>query len=126
MRQFEFRRTWRGRDIIARVLVLDEGVHVSLYGGDKAHIGAVGSIDPDGNRTVTQFPGHKEGVVCERWLDALAAADVKPAVVEAGVHYDRLDREGISEVLSVLEELLGDLLRMLNEALVGKVNMKTI
>ena len=114
MRQFELRRSWRGRDITAHVLVLDEGVHVSLYGGDRAHIGAVGIIDPDGNRTVTQFPGHKEGVVCERWLDALAAADVKPAVVEAGVHYDGLDRAGIGEVLGVLEELLQRCLERLN------------
>ena len=89
-------------------------VFASLYGGDRTHIGAVGVIDPDGNRTITQFPGHREGVVCERWLDALAAANVKPAVVEAGVHYDGLDKEGISEVLGVLEELLRDLLRMLD------------
>lgn len=119
MRQFELRRSWRGKDIIAHVLVLDEGVHVSLYGGDKTHIGAVGIIDPDGNRAVTQFSGHREGLVCERWLDALAAANVKPAVVEAGIHYDGLDREGISEVLGVLEELLGDLLRMLNHGRCG-------
>ncbi len=113
MRQFELRRAWRGKDIIAQVLALDEGVHVSLYGGDRAHIGAVGIIDPDGNRTVTQFPGHREGVVCERWLDALAAANAKSAVVEAGIHYDGLDREGINEVLGVLEELLRELMRTL-------------
>ena len=71
-----------------------------------------GSSVRTGDRTVTQFPGHREGVVCERWLDALAAADVKPAVVEAGVHYDGLDREGISEVLGMLEELLREVMRM--------------
>lgn len=106
MRQFELRRSWRGKDITTQVLVLDEGAHISLYGGDRAHIGAVGVIDPDGNRTVTQFPGHREGVVCERWLDALAAANVKPAVVEAGVHYDGLTLEGIQRVMAISYELL--------------------
>ena len=110
MRQFELHRTYRGKEITAQLFQFDRGIHISLYGGDLPHIGAVGIIDPDGNRTVTQFPGHQEGVVCERWLDALAAADVKPAVVEAGIHYDGLDREGIRRVLDVLEELLEELL----------------
>lgn len=114
MKQFEVRHSWRGKDITAQVLILDEGIHISLYGGDKSHIGAVGIIDPDGNRTVTQFPGHKEGMVCERWLDTLATADIKPAVVEAGIHYDGLDKAGIGKVLGELEGLLNEFLKLMS------------
>ena len=105
MRQFELRRSWRGKDIIAHVLVLDEGVHVSLYGGDRVHIGAVGIIDPDGNRTITQFPGHKEGMVCEQWMDAFVSTKIAPIIVEAGIHYDHLSMIEIQEILLQTHEL---------------------
>lgn len=110
MRQFTLHRTCRGRDITAQVLMLDQGVHISLYGGDRPHIGAVGILPPEGAPTVTQFPGHREGVVCERWLTALAASDLRPAVIEAGIHYNALDRDGIREVLEVSDKMLEDCL----------------
>ena len=110
MRQFELHRTYRGKKITAQVLQFDRGVHISLYGGDLPHIGAVGVIDPDGNCSVTQFPGHREGVVCERWLDALAAEDVKPAVVEAGIHYNNLKQDGIDNILFLTDRLLKEII----------------
>lgn len=113
MRQFELRRSYRGRDIVAQVLQLPQGVHISLYGGDLPHIGAVGIAAPEENRTVTQFPGHREGLVCEKWIEALSAAGFCPAVVEAGIHYDELSREGIAAVLAVTDDLLNKTLVML-------------
>lgn len=115
MRQFELRGLYRGREIVAQVLQLPRGIHISLYGGDLPHIGAVGIVDPEGDRTVTRFPGHKEGIVCERWTAALSAAGCCPAVVEAGIHYDGLDSEGIAAVLTVTDDLLDRTLALLNE-----------
>ena len=110
MRQFELRRSYRGRDIVVQALLLPRGVHISLYGGDLPHIGAIGIADPEGNCAVTQFPGHKEGVICEKWTAALSAAGCRPVVVEAGIHYDGLDKVGIGAVMSITNMLLEETL----------------
>ncbi len=115
MRQFRLHRNYRGKNITAQVLVLDEGVNISLYGGDKAHIGAVGVVHPDGTCTVSQFAGHREGVICERWTRALAATQWKPAVLEVGIHYDNLDGAGIEKVLKATDKMLDELLQTLKE-----------
>ena len=111
MRQAEYERTFRNRRITVRLLQLAEGVQVALYGGDRPHIGAVGIADPEGTCTVTEFPGHREGVLCEAWTRALARAGFCPAVVTAGIHYDLLDRDGIRSVLSLADDLLQEILR---------------
>lgn len=116
MRQFELRRPYRGKEIVAQVLQLPQGVHISLYGGDLPHIGAVGIADPDGNCTVTQFPGHREGVVCEKWVASLADAGFCPLVVEVGIHYDRLDKIGIEAVISMTSSLLEETLQLLSNS----------
>lgn len=114
MKQFELCGSYRGRDIVAQVLQLPQGVHVSLYGGDLPHIGAVGLASPEGDCTITQFHGHKESLVCEKWIAALSAAGYCPAVVEAGIHYDKLDRKGIAAVLAVTDDLLNRTLAILS------------
>ncbi len=116
MKQFELHRHYRQRDIAAFVLQTDAGVHISLFGGDRPHIGAVGVIDPEGGCAVTEFPTHREGVVCERWTAALAAAGHRPAVVEAGIHYDDLGKAGIQDVLALTDDLLAELLQALGTA----------
>ena len=111
MRRFEMHRTFRERDIAAFVLHTSGGTHVSLYGGDLPHIGAVGIVDLEGNCTVTEFPGHKEGIVCQTWATALSTAGFRPAVVEVGIHYENLDKAGISAVLLLTDELLKEFLQ---------------
>lgn len=56
-----------------------------------------------------QFPGHKDGAVSERWAEALAKAGYRPVVVEAGIHYDNLSREGIMDVIRLTDEILLEL-----------------
>ena len=99
-------RVFRGKPITAEITVTDCGVQAGLYGGDKSHIGAVGIVDPDGNITVTQFEGHKEGILCQQWCEALVNAGRCPAVVSAGVHYDNASKEEILQIVRLCGELL--------------------
>ena len=115
MRQFELRRSYRGKDIIAQALHLSQGVHISLYGGDLPHIGAVGIVDQEGHCNVTQFPCHKEGAVCEKWTASLSDAGYRPAVVEAGIHYDGLDKNGIKAVMDITNKLLDETVTLLTK-----------
>ena len=109
MKTFHAERTFRGKNITVDVTVTDSGVQVGLFGGDKPHIGAVGIVDPDGNITVTQFEGHREGILCQQWCEALAKAGGTPAVVSAGVHYDKVGKEEIVQIVQLCHELLKDM-----------------
>lgn len=115
MKQFKLLREFCGKEIAALVIQVPGGIHISLYGGDLPHIGAVGIVDPTGGFSITQFPDHREGILCKQYCAALSKAGFCPAVVEAGIHYDKLDRDGISCVLSLTDEILNEILRNLSE-----------
>lgn len=103
-----------GRPIDAEALVFAEGIHVSVYGGDRPHIGAVSVAQPGGEVLTTQFPGHRDAAVSEVWAKAVAGLGLAPVIVEAGIHYDGLDQAGIRSVLAVTDQLLSRLLAALS------------
>lgn len=110
MKTFHSERTFRGKNIMVDATVTDSGVQIGLFSGDKPHIGAVGTLAPDGKITVTQFEGHREGILCQQWCDALAKAECIPAVVSAGVHYDKASKEEIVQIVRLCNELLKEML----------------
>lgn len=114
MRHFQLTRKLFDREITAEILCLEQGLHVSIFGGDLPHIGAVSIAAPDGVCSTVQFPKHRDGAVSERWAKALAYAGYCPAVVEAGIHYDQLSKQGIVEVLSLTDKMLDDALNILS------------
>ena len=107
MKHFTNEQMFRGKPITAEFTVTERGVQVSLYGGDKPHIGAVGIAAPDGKITVTQFEGHKEGILCQQWCEELFKAASRPVVVSAGIHYDNASKEEILQVVEISNVLLG-------------------
>jgi hypothetical protein len=115
MRQYKISRTLFDCEIIVQILCPDQGIHVSIFGGELSHIGAVSIVDPDGNLSTTQFAGHKDAAVSEAWAKAMAQAGFRPLVVEAGIHYDHLSPEGIQQVLTVNQELLAEALAWLKK-----------
>ena len=110
MKTFHAERIFHEKNITVDVTATDGGVQIGLFGGDKPHIGAVGIVDPTGKITVTQFERHKEGILCQQWCDALAKAGRAPAVVSAGVHYDKASKEEIVQIVQLCNELLKDML----------------
>lgn len=113
MKQYAYEETLMGKPIRVQVLYLPAGIHVGVYGGDLPHIGAVSVADPKGQISTIQFPGHRDGAVSTRWAEALAERGKLPAVVEAGIHYDNMSREGISAVLETTEQMLQKVLAQL-------------
>ncbi len=113
METFDFFRKYRGKDITARISILDSGIQILLTGGDLPHIGAVGVLDPDGQIAVTEFSGHKEDILCRQWLKALSDVHIMPAAMTAGIHYDDLNRSGISDVLELTDNMLHEAVRRL-------------
>ena len=114
MKRLEITRRLFDAEITAQVLNLDEGLHVSVFGGTRSHIGAVSVVSPTGLVETTQFPGHKDGVVSVQWAETLSKNGYCPCVVEVGIHYDNLDRQKIDMVVSVSEEMLNTILTALS------------
>ena len=114
MRQFEITRGLFRADVTAQVLQLDEGLHVSVFGGTRPHIGAVSVTSSTGAAETTQFPGHKDGVVSDRWAKTLSEAGYRPNVVEAGIHFDHLTEQEIDMVLALTDEILNTVLTALS------------
>ena len=103
-----------GRRIIAKATLFPKGIHASLYGGDLPHIGAVTIISPDGEEETVLFPTHRDDVVSRRWGERLKDEGFLPAVIEAGVHYDGLTKDGINAVVQATDALLDKLLRTIH------------
>lgn len=112
MKHFTCECMFRGKPITAEITVTDCGVQVGLYGGDKPHVGAVGIVGLDGKITVTQFEGHKEGVLCQQWCGALFKIVKCPVIVSAGVHYDNASKEDILQILEQCAVLLDELINV--------------
>ena len=113
VRELVLKRTVCGRDIGVYVLSTDEGVHVSVFGGERTHIGAVSIVDPAGAQQDLQFPGHRDAAVASKYARTLSRAGIRPAVVEAGIHYDNITPETLTQTLGVTDTLLAELLAVM-------------
>ena len=106
MRRFWLRRNLFGAEITAEVTLLDEGLHVLLSGGERAHIGAT-ALARGGELTMSgTFPGHKEQALCEQWALALSQQTGGCVAVCGGIHYDNATSEQIREILNICNEIL--------------------
>lgn len=114
--QWTLYETWRGRDIRAQVTFLNEGIHVLVTGGDSSHVGAVSMCDREHDIQTMTFPEHKEALVTARWAEVLFDTLHFPVTVAAGIHYDRVCRSDLEEIVKTAEDLLEKvLLRMKGE-----------
>ena len=101
----EFRCTVLNREITATVEQLDYGLSITIFGGEKSHIGATVVADEKGILHSIGLPGHRELEICEEWARDLYAVTHEPVSVTAGVHYDEISRENLKMVIQVLNEM---------------------
>jgi gallate decarboxylase subunit D len=95
-------------DLCAAVRFIGEDVLVAIWGGEKPHIGAVAMAQPrpslrdpsvtSATTSVHCFVGHKEDALANAAATAIASRLKTRTVVTAGIHWDRLDAEGIRAV----------------------------
>ena len=76
---------------------------VTVLGGE-AHIGAVAVAEKDSVRT-HQCQGHREGEIAQKMAQSLAKAGACTVCVVCGIHYDKISREEIAQVLQGCKEL---------------------
>jgi hypothetical protein len=117
MKTFKLRVS-RGRfSIQALVQEIGRDVLVSLWGGNRPHIGAIGMATPrpslkdpkKWSATSSNFTyvGHKEDSVVKMMSEKLASRLKTHIVVVAGIHWDKIRPEEI-EIIQELTRELGD------------------
>jgi hypothetical protein len=118
----------RGRfSIQARVQEMGRDVLVSLWGGDRPHIGAIGMATPrpslkdpkKWSATSSNFTyiGHKEDTVVKMISEKLASRLRTNIVVVAGIHWDNIRPEEI--------EIIQDLTHKLGEQILNRLGRPT-
>jgi hypothetical protein len=102
---------------------IGEDFLVSIWGGTKPHIGAVGIATPraslkDPNRwsaTSSNFTfiGHKEDLLVKQMSEGLAAQLKRNVVVVAGIHWDGVTASEIEVIQNLTGKLSAQILRRL-------------
>ena len=102
--------------IEARAFQIGADILVSIWGGERPHIGAVAAAQPrpslaDENRrsascSVLTYLGHKEDEIVKLVSEQLAANLDTHVVVTAGIHWDELGQNEIRIIKSRIEEII--------------------
>ena len=106
----EFRTEHRGSTITAVLHITGADCTVLVTGGQKEHVGAVSLCGGDGAVQTLTFPGHKEQFITEPWSRRIHAVTGGNVSVTAGIHYDKLTKEEIEQVMTAVDALLDEIL----------------
>ena len=97
-----------GYNLSADVNFIGEDILISVYGGDKPHIGAVAASQPrpslkdeeatSASTSVICFVGHKEDELAKYIAGKVATEFNVRTVVCAGAHWDDITEKGIQRV----------------------------
>ncbi len=123
MRRFSL-ETSRGRfRTCGFVQEVGQDILVSVWGGTRPHIGAVGIAVPrhslknhrqwSATSSNFTFPGHKEDVLVKKISEKLAARLKKNVVVTAGIHWDGITPKEIKTIENLTGELSDRILERL-------------
>lgn len=107
----------------ATVVPAQEGLTVTIYGGQKQHVGAVAVAVPrpsladplktSATASVITLVGHKDDELAKPAAERLAKELKQPVVVVAGVHLEKPTQPEIEEVGRLTDELLAQILLQL-------------
>jgi gallate decarboxylase subunit D len=99
---------------------------VSIFGGQRPHIGAVAVALPrpslkdpkvrSATASVFCYPGHKEDVIAKEAAERLSAALDTNVTVTAGAHWDNIDRSGIRAVLKSNRQLIEMIIKRISDS----------
>ena len=110
-------------EISGSVQEVGEDLLVSLWGGTKPHIGAVGVAiprpslkDPErwsATSSVFTFVGHKEDALVKKISEKLASHLKRNVVVTAGLHWEGIRSKEIRLIEDLTKEMSGQILKKL-------------
>lgn len=98
---------------------------ISIHGGDEHHIGgvAIAYVTPSHYReaatisvSTLTFPGHKDYLVANSVAEKICKALEQSTVVTVGIHYENATKDEITLIISVVDELVSDLIASYQKA----------
>jgi len=109
--------------IHGHVQEMGQDLFVTIWGGTKPHIGAVGMAIPrpslrdsrkwSATSSNFTFLGHKEDILVKRISERLASQLKRNVVVIAGIHWDDISSKEIKAIENLTQELQGEMLKRL-------------
>ncbi len=100
-------------------------VLVSIWGGTRPHIGAIGMAIPrpslkhskrwSATSSVFTFIGHKEDIIVKKMSEKLAARLRRNVVVTAGVHWDGVTSGEIKTIQNLARRLSDQILKRMEK-----------
>ena len=98
-----------------------QDILVSLWGGTRPHIGAIGMAIPrpslknpkkwSATSSNFTFVGHKEDILVKKISEKLAARLRRHVVVTAGVHWDRITSKEIKTIQTLTHKISDQILK---------------
>lgn len=107
--------------------LIGEDVMVAIYGGDRAHIGAVAISMPrtshqdakavSATTSVFVFPGHKEDELAKCSAEQMAKSINKRIVLTCGIHMNKISAEDIDRIQENVARLVSQAVLKIKETL---------
>ena len=123
MRRFSVKISKGPLRIHGYIQEMGQDLLVSIWGGTKPHIGAVGVAIPrpslrdprkwSATSSNFTFIGHKEDILVKKISEKLASQLKRNVVVIAGIHWDDISNREIKAIENLTEKLQGQILRRL-------------
>jgi hypothetical protein len=86
--------------------------NISVFGGDRPHIGAVALASPENPETPCQLlclTNHREGDIAKSLASAMANHFSSAVCVSCGIHLDNITRDEIQMVYIIVEKFISSL-----------------
>jgi hypothetical protein len=103
-----------------------QDLFVSIWGGTRPHIGAIGIAVPrpslknpkkwSATSSNFTFLGHKEDIMVKKISEKLATQLRRNVVATAGVHWDRITSNEIKTIQNLTQKLSDQILKRLQKA----------
>lgn len=110
--------------VVLEAVKLGEDFNISIYGGDKGHIGAIALAQPrpsladpkltSASTSVITLCGHKEDRLACSVAERVASATNSVVAVACGIHVDNADSGQIRIIGTLVEDLVERLLNCLH------------
>jgi len=114
--EFTIRTDTEAYNLETFVKQIGQDLLVTIWGGEKPHIGAVAVAQPrpslkdesvvSATASVFCYPGHKDDIVAKEAAEKISSALNTNVTVTAGIHWDDIDEEGIKTIMANSQRLV--------------------
>ena len=125
MRKFSIRISKGHLRINGFVQKIGPDILVSIWGGTRPHIGAIGMAIPrpslknskrwSATSSIFTFIGHKEDMIVKKMSEKLAAQLRRNVVVTAGLHWDETTSREIKTIQTLTQRLSDQILERMEK-----------